>query len=64
VEILGILPMSEDCGGGYIGGYQVMCWWLFCVGIFSIVFVPKVSADFCSADVTDFGANKVSSFDV
>ena len=45
--------MSQDCVGGYFG-----------VGIFSIVFVPKVSADFCSADVTDFVANEVSSFDV
>ena len=45
--------MSEDSVGCY-----------FCVGIFSIVFLPKVSADFCSADVTDFGANEVSSFDV
>ena len=45
--------MSEDSVGGY-----------FCVGIFSIVFVPKDSADFCSVDVTDFGANEVSSFDV
>tara|TARA_B100001113_G_C20516035_1_gene365213 strand:- start:296 stop:433 length:138 start_codon:yes stop_codon:yes gene_type:complete len=45
--------MSEDSVGCY-----------FCVGIFSIVFLPKVSADFCSADVTDFVANEVSSFDV
>ena len=51
--ILGNPLISEDCVGGY-----------FCVGIFSIVFVPKVSADFCSADLTDFGANEVSSFDV
>jgi len=29
VEILGNPLMSEDCVGGYIGGYWVMCWWIF-----------------------------------